>query len=71
MTIILVTFFAIIYGLSCLGFYKEMDALFLESEENADLRDFAGYKAILGFFAFIWPLVLFPALVWKGVAKDV
>lgn len=70
MTTILVLFLITLYGLSCIGFYKELDAIFEESEENADLRYSPGYSCVLGFFSAIWPIILFSALVWKGISKD-
>lgn len=69
MTIILVTLCIILYRLSCIGFYKELDAIFEESE-NSDLRYEPGYPYVLGFFALIWPAILVPALIVKGVSKD-
>lgn len=44
MTIILVTLCIILYGLSCIGFYKELDAIFEEHPENSDLRYEPGYS---------------------------
>lgn len=70
MAIILVTLCTILYGLSCIGFYKELDAIFEQHEENSYLRYEPGYFWIVGFCAVIWPFILTPALILKGVSKE-
>ena len=70
MTLILTLFLIAMYGLSCIGFYKELDAIFEEHPENSDLRYEPGYAWVLGFCAMIWPAILVPALIVKGVSKD-